>query len=97
VIRRSSKPAPNGRIAAGLDTTAQTFTVRTLDELQAVLDDPPDAFVLVEAMIDKDDAPPLLIRSGLGLADQDFGPRGPQSEPGAQIPLPAANVPEAVR
>jgi indolepyruvate decarboxylase len=78
------------------DADIETALVRTNDELQAVLDAPHDRFLLVEAVMDKDDAPPLLISIGHELADQDFGPRGPQSEPNSQIPLRQPHIPAAV-
>jgi len=49
--------------------------------------------VLVESVMDRDDAPIDLIHMGHAFADSDYGPRGPQSAPDAQILLPkqAAN------
>jgi indolepyruvate decarboxylase len=68
-------------------TAAETVLVYTNDELRAVLDAAHHEFLFVETRIDKDDAPEALIRNGHALADQDFGPRGPQHESGAEIPL----------
>jgi indolepyruvate decarboxylase len=78
------------------DADVETAVVATGDELQAVLDAADDRFLFVEAVMDKDDAPPLLISIGHELADQDFGPRGPQSEPNSQIPLRQPHIPTAV-
>jgi indolepyruvate decarboxylase len=78
------------------DADVETAVVRTGDELQTVLDATHDRFLLVEAVMDKDDAPQLLISIGHELADQDFGPRGPQSEPNSQIPLRQPHVAAAV-
>jgi indolepyruvate decarboxylase len=75
------------------DADIETAVVRTNDDLQAVLDAPHDRFLFVEAIMDKDDAPPLLISIGHELANQDFGPRGPQSEPNSQIPLRQPHIP----
>lgn len=75
------------------DTASETVQVRTNDELRAVLDAPHTGFLLVETLMDKHDAPQALIRNGHELAAQDFGPRGPQNEPGAQIQVAAARVP----
>ena len=72
-------------------TDAETYVVRTARELRAVLDAPHAGLVFVEALLDKDDSPVALIESGHGLAEADYGPRGPQHEPDAQIPLPAAS------
>ena len=71
-------------------TDAETYVVRTARELRAVLDAPHAGLVFVEALLDKDDSPLALIESGHGLAETDYGPRGPQHEPGAWIPLPTA-------
>jgi indolepyruvate decarboxylase len=71
------------------NTAAETVLVATNDELRAVLQAPHREFLLVETLIDKHDAQESLVRNGHGIADQDFGPRGPQHEPGAQIPLRA--------
>ena len=65
----------------------ETAVVHTNDELRAVLDSPHDELLFVELVMDRHDAPELLIFSGHELADTVYGPRGPQYEPGAQIPL----------
>ena len=70
------------------DTKAETYVVETSQQLREVLDAPHTGLVFVEAVIDPDDSPIDLIRAGHAFADSDFGPRGPQSEPNAQIPLP---------
>jgi indolepyruvate decarboxylase len=66
----------------------EACVVRTAGELQSVLDAPHEGIVFVEAIMEPDDSPVALIRSGHALADSDYGPRGPQHEPNAQIPLP---------
>ena len=70
------------------ETTAESYTVATEEELQRVLDAPHKGLVFVEALMDKDDSPETLIRGGHAFADSDFGPTGPQFVPGANIPLP---------
>jgi indolepyruvate decarboxylase len=70
------------------ESTAECFTVATVEELQRVLDAPHKGLVFVEALMDKDDSPETLIRGGHAFADSDFGPTGPQFVPDANIPLP---------
>ncbi len=72
------------------DTTAETYVVETCEALRDVLESPHAGLVFVEAVMDQDDAPLALIRAGHGVADSNYGPRGPQSAPNAQIPLPNA-------
>jgi indolepyruvate decarboxylase len=72
------------------DTTAETYVVETSEQLRHVLDAPHSGLVFVEAVMDPNDSPLELIRTGHAFADSDFGPRGPQSAPNAQIPLPIA-------
>ncbi len=66
-------------------TTARTFVVKTAAELQAALAAPHDSMIFIEAVMDKYDAPPTAIAAGHGMADIDYGPRGPQHRPGVQI------------
>ena len=70
------------------DSKAETYVVRTSDELQNVLDSPHQGMVFVESVMDKYDAPIDLIVGGHALADSDYGVPGPQSAPNAQIPFP---------
>jgi indolepyruvate decarboxylase len=72
------------------DTTAETYVVETSEQLRDVLDAPHTGLVFVEAVMAPDDAPAQAIRVGHEYADSDYGPRGPQSEPNAQIPVPTA-------
>jgi indolepyruvate decarboxylase len=69
------------------DKSPETYVVRTGKELQQVLDAPHSELVFVEAILDKYDSPIDLIRGGHAFAETDYGPRGPQSRPDAQIPL----------
>jgi indolepyruvate decarboxylase len=66
-------------------TTARTFVVRTVAELQAALAAPHDSMMFIEAVMDKYDALPTAIDAGHGMAENDYGPRGPQHQSGVQI------------
>lgn len=55
-------------------TTARTFVVRTAKELQAALAAPHDSMIFIEAILDKYDAPPVVIRAGYGAVEIDYGP-----------------------
>jgi indolepyruvate decarboxylase len=70
------------------DQKAETYVVRTSNELQKVLETPHSGMVFVESVMDKYDAPIDLILGGHGLADSDYGVPGPQSATNAQISLP---------
>jgi indolepyruvate decarboxylase len=72
------------------DTTAESYVVETSEQLRDVLDAPHTGLVFVEAVMDPDDAPIDMIRVSHEYADSDYGPRGPQSAPNAQIPVPTA-------
>ena len=60
------------------DTTARSFVVRTVAELEKALKAPNDSLILIEAIMDPFDAPTPVINSGNNGADLDYGPRGPQ-------------------
>lgn len=66
-------------------TNARTFTVRTTEELEAAMAAPHDGMIFIEAVMDKYDATQLALDSGHGMAEVDYGPRGPQHRPGVQI------------
>jgi len=70
------------------DTKAETYVVKTSDELQKVLNSPHSGMVFVESVMHKYDAPIDLIVGGHALADSDYGVPGPQSVVNAQIPSP---------
>lgn len=70
------------------DNKAESYIVRTSEELQKVLDGSHSGMVFVEAVMDKYDAPLTLIVGGHGLADSDYGVPGPQAVPNSQIELP---------
>ena len=66
-------------------TSARKFVVKTAAELQAALAAPHDSMIFIEAVMDKCDVPQLVLDSGHGMADTDYGPRGPQHQPGVQL------------
>jgi indolepyruvate decarboxylase len=73
---------------------AETYVVNTSRELQEVLDAPHAGMVLVEAVMDKYDAPIDLIIGGHALADSDYGVPGPQAVANSQIQLPTRAAPQ---
>ena len=74
----------NWDYAAGLpkmfrrDTTARSFVVKTLADLEKALSAPNDTMIFIESIMDPFDAPTAVINSGNNGADIDYGPRGPQ-------------------
>jgi indolepyruvate decarboxylase len=60
------------------DTTARSFVVKTVADLEKALTAPNDTLVFIEAIMDPFDAPAAVINSGNNGADLDYGPRGPQ-------------------
>ena len=68
---------------------AESYVVTTAVELKAVLDGEHTGLVFVESVMPPGDAPLGLIKAGHASANLDYGPRGPQFAPDAQIPLPA--------
>jgi len=71
------------------DKKAETYVVHTSNDLQKVLDAPHSGMVLVECVMDKNDAPIDLILGGHAIAETDYGTRGPQHVPGSQIEVSA--------
>jgi indolepyruvate decarboxylase len=59
-------------------TTAKCFKASTIEELTDALAAPHDAMIFIEAIMDPFDAPELILASGLGMGNTDYGPRGPQ-------------------
>lgn len=64
---------------------AKSYVVRNVDDLRAALAAPRDGLVFVEAVMDRADAPLSLIRGGHATASVDYGARGPQRGPDAQL------------
>jgi indolepyruvate decarboxylase len=68
---------------------AETYVVEKIEDLKDVLNAKHTGLVFVESVMDKYDAPSELIRGGHAFADSDYGPRGPQSAPDAQLDIPS--------
>jgi indolepyruvate decarboxylase len=60
------------------DTTARSFVVKTVADLEEALSAPNDTLIFIESIMDPFDAPTAVINSGNNGADLDYGPRGPQ-------------------
>jgi indolepyruvate decarboxylase len=67
------------------DTDAQTFVVKTAADLERALGAPNDRMVFIESIMDPHDAPAAVIHSSNNGAELDYGPRGPQHRPNAQL------------
>ena len=63
------------------DTTARSFVVKTVADLEKALSAPNDTLIFIESIMDPFDAPVAVIESGNNGADLDYGPRGPQHRP----------------
>ncbi len=70
------------------DTTARSFVVKTVADLENALSAPNDSLVFIESVMDPYDAPASVIHSSNNGAELDYGPRGPQHRGNAQL-LPA--------
>jgi|HubBroStandDraft_4_1064222.scaffolds.fasta_scaffold01061_7 indolepyruvate decarboxylase len=70
------------------DTSARSFVVRTVGDLQNVLSAPNDTMIFVESIMDRYDAPAAVTTSSNKGAELDYGPRGPQHREGAQLRPP---------
>jgi indolepyruvate decarboxylase len=60
------------------DTSARSFVVRTVGDLQNALSAPNDTMLFVEPIMDRNDALTPIMNSSNKGADLDYGPRGPQ-------------------
>jgi indolepyruvate decarboxylase len=67
------------------DTTAQSFVVKTVADLHNALSAPNDTMIFIESIMDPHDAPAAVIHSSNNGAELDYGPRGPQHRPNAQL------------
>jgi indolepyruvate decarboxylase len=67
------------------DTTAKSFLVKTVADLEKALSAPNDSLVFVESVMDPYDAPAAVIHSSNNGAELDYGPRGPQHRGNAQL------------
>jgi len=70
------------------DTSAQSFVVRTVGDLQNVLSSPNDTLLFVESVMDSHDALAPVTNSSNKGADLDYGPRGPQHRENLQLRPP---------
>jgi indolepyruvate decarboxylase len=60
------------------DTSARSFVVKTVGDLQKALSAPNDTMIFVESIMDRYDALAPIMNSSNKGADLDYGPRGPQ-------------------
>jgi len=67
------------------DTTARSFVVKTVADLEKALSAPNDTLVFIESVMDPYDAPAAVIHSSNNGAELDYGPRGPQHRGNAQL------------
>jgi indolepyruvate decarboxylase len=67
------------------DTSARSFVVKTIRELQQALSAPNDTMIFVESIMDPHDAPAAVIRSSNKGAELDYGPCGPQYRDNLQL------------
>jgi indolepyruvate decarboxylase len=67
------------------DTTAQSFVVKTVADLEKALNAPNDRLIFIESVMDPYDAPAPVIHSSNVGAELDYGPRGPQHRGNAQL------------
>src|SRR5262249_16484859 len=67
------------------DTSARSFVVKTVSDLQNVLDKPNDTMIFVESIMDPYDAPAAVTTSSNKGAELDYGARGPQNRDGLQL------------
>jgi indolepyruvate decarboxylase len=67
------------------DTTARSFVVKTVTDLEKALSAPNDSLIFIESVMDPYDAPAPVIRSSNTGAELDYGPRGSQHRGNAQL------------
>jgi indolepyruvate decarboxylase len=67
------------------DTTARSFVVKTVTDLEKALSVPNDRLIFIESVMDPYDAPAAVIHSSNNGAEIDYGPRGPQHRGNAQL------------
>ena len=67
------------------DTTARSFVVKTVADLEQALSAPNDRLILIESIMDPYDAPAAVIHSSNNGAELDYGPRGPQHRGNEQL------------
>ena len=74
------------------DTTARSFVVKTIGDLQDALSAPNDTMIFVESIMDAHDALGPVINSSNKGAELDYGPRGPQHRENMQLRPPHRTV-----
>ena len=79
------------------DTSARSFVVRTVSDLQNALGTPNDRMIFVESIMDRHDAPTAVIMSSNKGAELDYGPRGPQYRENLQLRPPVQDASRSVR
>ncbi len=67
------------------DTTARSFVVKTVADLENAPSAPNDSLVFIESVMDPYDAPAAVIHSSNNGAELDYGPRGPQHRENMQL------------
>jgi indolepyruvate decarboxylase len=67
------------------DTSARSFVVKTIGDLQTALAARNDTMIFIESIMDPHDAPAAVINSSNKGADLDYGPRGPQRRDNLQL------------
>jgi TPP-dependent 2-oxoacid decarboxylase len=67
------------------DTSARSFVVKTVGDLQNALGAPNDTMIFVESIMDPYDALAPITHSSNTGAELDYGPRGPQYRPNQQL------------
>jgi indolepyruvate decarboxylase len=67
------------------DTTARSFVVKTVADLEKALSAPNDSLIFIESVMDPYDAPAAIMHSSNAGAEIDYGPRGPQHRGNAQL------------
>ena len=70
------------------DTSARSFVVETVQDLQNALSAPNDTMIFVESIMDTNDVLAPVINSSNKGADLDYGPRGPQRRDNMQLRPP---------
>jgi indolepyruvate decarboxylase len=67
------------------DTTARSFVVKTVADLEKALSAPNDTLILIEAVMDRYDVPPAIVSGSNAGAVLEYGPRGPQQRDDMQL------------
>ncbi len=67
------------------DTTARSFVVKTVADLEEALSAANDRLIFIESVMDPQDSPNPVIIGGNTGAELDYGPRGPQHRGNMQL------------